>query len=55
MILQFGSAEDGSGGTVILEVHVLELFSPTDPSSIIWTTTTECCLVAPFAWKVTIC
>jgi len=49
MILQCGSAEDGSGGTVILEAKVLELFSPTDPSSAIWATTTECCVDAPSA------
>jgi hypothetical protein len=49
MILHCGSNEDGIGGTVILEAHVLESFSPTDPSSAILVTTTECCLDAPFA------
>jgi len=50
MILHCGSIEDGSGGTVILEAHVLEKFSPTDPSSAIRATTAECCLDAPLAW-----
>jgi len=50
MILHCGSAEDGSGGTVILEAHVLESFSPTDPVSALWATTTDSCLDAPFAW-----
>jgi hypothetical protein len=50
MILHSGSDEDGIGGTVILEAHVLEFISPTDPSSSIWATTTESCLDAPFAW-----
>jgi len=50
MILHCGSIEDGSGGTIILEDHVLEKVSPTDPSSAILATTTECCLDAPFAW-----
>jgi hypothetical protein len=50
MILQCGSAEEGSGGTVILEAHVLESFSPTDPTSALWATTTGSRLVAPFAW-----
>jgi len=49
MILHCVSAEDGSGGTAILEAQVLELFSPTDPSSAILATATECFLVALFA------
>jgi hypothetical protein len=50
MILHCGCFDGGSGGTVILEAHVLELFFSTDPSSAILATTTESCLVAPFAW-----
>jgi len=50
MILHCGCADDGSGGTVMLEAHVLELISPADPSSAILATTTECCLDAPFPW-----
>jgi hypothetical protein len=50
MILHCGSDDDGSGGTVILEVQVLELFSPTDPSSATLATTAKCCLNVPGAW-----
>jgi hypothetical protein len=50
MILHCGSADDGSGGTVIVEAKVLQLFSSTDPSSSILATATEICLVAPRAW-----
>jgi hypothetical protein len=49
MILHSGSLDGGSGGTVILEAHVLELFFPTDPSSTL-ATTTESCWLAPCAW-----
>jgi hypothetical protein len=50
MILHCGSADDGSGGTVMLEAHVLEMISPSDPSSTILATTTEFCVDAPSPW-----
>jgi hypothetical protein len=50
MILHCGSADGGSGGTVIPEDHDLELFSFTNPTSATLATTTPCFLVVPPAW-----
>jgi hypothetical protein len=50
MTLHCGSVDGGSGGTVILEAHVLELVSSTGPSNVISATTVESRLVSCSAW-----